>query len=113
MKRNASIYVHFPYCLAKCPYCDFISYAATRESIDHVGYADAVLRELRARANAFAGRSIASVFFGGGTPSLWDPKELGRVLAGALELFQTTADLEVTVECNPTSLDRERAEALC
>lgn len=112
----ASVYVHFPWCLAKCPYCDFVSYAAERESIDHRGYADAVLREAEARARQLErrGRSLAvgSVFFGGGTPSLWDPRELGRVLSRLRALFGAGPDAEVTVECNPTSLDRERAAAL-
>ncbi|MDB4998787.1 MAG: hypothetical protein JWM74_6219 [Myxococcaceae bacterium] len=120
----ASVYVHFPWCLAKCPYCDFVSYAAPRETIDHEGYADAVVRELTARIALFRssiattagvgpeasqpGR-VGSVFFGGGTPSLWQPADLGRVVAavaahGALE--------EVTVECNPTSLDEAKARAL-
>jgi oxygen-independent coproporphyrinogen-3 oxidase len=113
VKRRGSVYVHFPWCLAKCPYCDFVSYAAPRESIDHVGYADAVLREIDGRAAiAAGGLTIASVFFGGGTPSLWEPRELGRVLARVRERFTCTEDLEVTVECNPTSLDRDRARAM-
>jgi putative oxygen-independent coproporphyrinogen III oxidase len=112
---RASLYVHFPWCLAKCPYCDFVSYATPREAIDHVGYADAVIRELDARAAFVRGTRplvLGSVFFGGGTPSLWEAVELGRVLAAAKERFEVAGDLEVTVECNPTSLDRARAEAL-
>ena len=107
--RVASIYVHFPWCLAKCPYCDFVSYATDRSSIDHAGYADAVLREAEARATDLA---IDSVFFGGGTPSLWEPAELGRVLRRLSEIFVVAPDTEVTVECNPTSLDHDRARAL-
>ena len=111
-----SIYVHFPWCLAKCPYCDFVSYAAERETIDHVGYADAVLREAEARARQLEARGtslvVSSIFFGGGTPSLWDARELGRVLAALRARFPTTDDLEITVECNPTSLDRDKARAL-
>ena len=61
---RASVYVHFPYCLEKCPYCDFVSYKTERKAIDHDAYADAVIRELSSRD--FAGRTIASVFFGGG-----------------------------------------------
>src|SRR3954469_9698150 len=85
--RPASVYVHFPYCLTKCPYCDFVSYKTPREAIDHAGYANAVIAELGARARfveqAWRGapRRIDSVFFGGGTPSLWEPSELGRVLS--------------------------------
>jgi putative oxygen-independent coproporphyrinogen III oxidase len=111
---RASVYVHFPYCLAKCPYCDFVSYVPPGgRSIDHRGYADAVLRELDRRAPAFDGRSLGSVFFGGGTPSLWDPRELGRVLAGIRAALPVQeSDVEVTVECNPTSLDEDRSRAL-
>ncbi len=111
-----SVYVHFPYCLAKCPYCDFTSYASRRDDIDHAGYADAVLAELRGRARALGARGraleVATVFFGGGTPSLWEPAELGRVLEGVRATFPCAPDLEVTVECNPTSLDASRAAAL-
>jgi putative oxygen-independent coproporphyrinogen III oxidase len=112
--RPASVYVHFPWCLAKCPYCDFVSYARERTAIDSAGYADAVVRELEGRARALGRRTIQSIFLGGGTPSLWDPRELGRVLAAIRAAFEVAADreLEVTVECNPTSLDRERADAL-
>lgn len=106
-----SIYVHFPWCLAKCPYCDFVSYAATREEIDHEGYANALIREAEQRAGS-SPRSIGTIFFGGGTPSLWDPASLGRVLARLKELFAVAPDAEVTVECNPTSLDEDRARAL-
>ena len=113
----ASIYIHFPWCLAKCPYCDFVSYASEREDIDHTGYADAVVREAEARAawletNGSSALHVSSIFVGGGTPSLWDPRELGRVLARLRELFDVTLDAEITVECNPTSLDADRARAL-
>ena len=111
---RASVYVHFPWCLAKCPYCDFVSYVPPegRPSIDHGAYADAVVRELDARAPRFEGRRIDSVFFGGGTPSLWDAAELGRVLAAIRERLRTGPALEVTVECNPTSLGEDNAKAL-
>ncbi len=113
----ASIYIHFPWCLAKCPYCDFVSYATERDDIDHAGYADAIIREAEARARYLEtdgsdARRIGSVFFGGGTPSLWDPRELGRVLERLRGLFAIDGDAEITVECNPTSLDGDRARAL-
>jgi putative oxygen-independent coproporphyrinogen III oxidase len=112
--RRSGVYVHFPWCLAKCPYCDFVSYVAPE--LDHRAYAEAVLRELAVRAAALAAqpreRRIASVFFGGGTPSLWDATQLGRVLAAIRASFDIAEDLEVTVECNPTSIDEGRARAL-
>jgi oxygen-independent coproporphyrinogen-3 oxidase len=106
------IYIHFPWCLKKCPYCDFVSFAKERDHIDHKGYADAVLAELSARRPALSGRRLTSVFFGGGTPSLWDPSELGRVLSAVLEAAGGGTGVEITVECNPTSLDVDRARAL-
>lgn len=106
------VYVHFPWCLRKCPYCDFASFET--EAIDHAGYADAVIRELEARADAFSGRRLESVFIGGGTPSLWAPSELGRVVKRVLSLAaQRADDVEITAECNPSSLDADRARALC
>lgn len=109
-----SVYIHFPYCLQKCPYCDFVSYKAERERIDHAGYADAVLRELERRGPSLEGYGkLGSIFFGGGTPSLWKSAELGRVLRGVLEAFGAKRDeVEVTAECNPSSLDREVARGL-
>ena len=110
--RACGVYVHFPWCLKKCPYCDFVSFAAERPSIDHRGYADAVLAELEKRRPELEGREVATVFVGGGTPSLWEPAELGRVITRLRELAPFSGDVEITVECNPTSLDEARARAL-
>jgi putative oxygen-independent coproporphyrinogen III oxidase len=110
--RRASVYVHFPWCLAKCGYCDFVSYARPRAEIEHDRYASAVLAELDARAEHLDGREIGSIFFGGGTPSLWAPRALGRVLSAIVARARIARDLEVTVECNPTSLDADHARAL-
>lgn len=109
---ESGIYVHFPWCLKKCPYCDFVSFAADRAAIDHRGYADAVLAEMDQRRASLEGRRVATVFVGGGTPSLWEPEEMGRVLARIRAWCDVAGDLEVTVECNPTSLDEGRARAL-
>lgn len=112
--KPIGVYVHFPWCLKKCPYCDFVSFAKDRADIDHAGYADAVLAEIALRRAALEGRPLKSVFFGGGTPSLWAPGELGRVLGAILEASGSAPgrdDVEITVECNPTSLDEERARA--
>jgi putative oxygen-independent coproporphyrinogen III oxidase len=113
-KTPLAVYVHFPWCLAKCPYCDFVSYAKDREVIDHEGYADSVLLELEGRLRAFEGRTVQveSIFFGGGTPSLWRASSLGRVLAAITSRLEIAPDVEITVECNPTSLDRDVANAL-
>lgn len=105
------VYVHFPWCLQKCPYCDFYSLATERSLIPHAAYADAVVRELERRAGELPAHRLGSVFFGGGTPSLWDPRELGRVLA-AIRRLLPGVDPEVTAECNPSSFDEARAEEL-
>lgn len=113
---DVSAYVHFPWCLQKCPYCDFASGAIRRDEVAHRQYADAVLAELASRAAGLSEHRLVSVFFGGGTPSLWAPAELGRVLSGVRGAFAARApgddDPEVTVECNPSSLDQRHAAAL-
>lgn len=114
---DLGVYVHFPWCLKKCPYCDFLSIAKPRAEVPHADYADAVIAELTTRAADLAGRRLVSVFFGGGTPSLWEPAELGRVLGAIRQCFGARPgalgdEVEVTVECNPSSLDEDRARAL-
>jgi putative oxygen-independent coproporphyrinogen III oxidase len=112
-EQKAGVYVHFPWCLQKCGYCDFLSVAAPRESIDHAGYARAVEAELRRRRRDLGEIRLSSVFFGGGTPSLWNPADLGGVLRSIRETFAPAdSEPEITVECNPSSLDENRARAL-
>ncbi|HEY3500143.1 MAG TPA: radical SAM family heme chaperone HemW [Polyangiaceae bacterium] len=112
LEPRLAVYVHFPWCLQKCPYCDFFSLATERSAIPHAAYADAVVRELERRSTELSGYALGSVFFGGGTPSLWEPRELGRVLAAIREAFPPLPELEVTAECNPSSFDAQRAAAL-
>ncbi|MGB8329281.1 MAG: radical SAM family heme chaperone HemW [Polyangiales bacterium] len=110
---KTSVYVHFPWCARKCPYCDFATEPIRSNAIPHEEYADAVLRELHSRAPSLQGRELTSIFFGGGTPSLWGPRALKRALAGITAAFdEVSADLEVTVECNPSSLTRDGAAVL-
>jgi oxygen-independent coproporphyrinogen-3 oxidase len=103
------VYIHFPYCLSKCPYCDFASRAEA--VIPQQRYTDAVLLELRARAAQFPDREAISIYFGGGTPSLWDPPQVGRVLREIGELWHVRPDAEVTLEANPGTTDEERFTA--
>lgn len=111
--KPIGVYIHFPWCLKKCPYCDFVSYAEQPELIEHDRYADAVVAELERRSGALTDKRLTTVFFGGGTPSLWSPKAMGRVLEAIVRTAtNVTEDLEVTAECNPTSLDGDKARAL-
>ncbi len=103
-----SLYVHIPYCEAKCPYCDFNSYAAARWPED--AYADALLAELRRRSAEapFAEAQIATVFFGGGTPSLFEARTIGRLLDGIAATCVLADDVEITLEANPGTVERTR-----
>jgi oxygen-independent coproporphyrinogen-3 oxidase len=100
------LYVHFPYCLSKCPYCDFASTAA--KVVPQERYTRALLTELQRRAQGLSGRQLDSIYFGGGTPSLWDPRYVEQVLDEAARLFQIAFGAEVTLEANPGAADATR-----
>jgi oxygen-independent coproporphyrinogen-3 oxidase len=109
------VYVHFPWCLNKCPYCDFLSIAVERGSIPHDAYADTVIAELERRAREIDVKRhvLASVFFGGGTPSLWAPRALSRVIDAIVARFAAAENgVEITVECNPSSFDLRHGRML-
>lgn len=98
------VYIHFPYCRRRCPYCDFA--VAARRTVPHERYLRAILDELRVRAALFPGRRAVSVYFGGGTPSLWRPGCVAEALAAVLATFPPPDGVvpEVTVECDPKDL---------
>ncbi|MCI0669833.1 MAG: radical SAM family heme chaperone HemW [Myxococcaceae bacterium] len=103
------VYVHFPWCLHRCPYCDFAVSIARK--VPEERYADAVVAELGLRLEAWPtlrGRALDSVFLGGGTPSLWAPSLVGRVLEALAREFQLAADAEVSLEANPNAADAGR-----
>jgi putative oxygen-independent coproporphyrinogen III oxidase len=107
--REIGVYIHFPYCLSKCPYCDFASRAEA--VIPQERYTRAVLRELGEVAPAFAGGTAVSIYFGGGTPSLWDPACVDAVLREARAGFDVAPSAEVTLEANPGTTDETRFAA--
>jgi oxygen-independent coproporphyrinogen-3 oxidase len=99
------VYVHVPFCASRCGYCDFNTYTAG-EGVSSQGYADTVLRELELAARVLpAPPRVDTVFFGGGTPTLLPPAELGRILAAIDRTWGLAADAEVTTEANPESVD--------
>ena len=102
-----SLYLHWPWCVRKCPYCDFNSHAAP-SSLNDEAYVDAVLKDLAAWQGQTGNRPISSVFVGGGTPSLMSGKALGRLLEGADRLFSFAPDCEITLEANPGTVDESR-----
>ena len=106
-----ALYIHWPFCLAKCPYCDFNSHV--RDRIDQTRFARALRAELAweaARLNTAGPRPLASIFFGGGTPSLMDPATVAALIDDATALFPPTDNLEITLEANPTSVERAKLE---
>lgn len=102
-----SLYVHMPWCVRKCPYCDFNSHAAP-ESIPQQQYVDALSEDLAIDAAAAQGRALVSVFFGGGTPSLFAPDQVGRFLEAARAQVAFAPDAEITLEANPGTIEHGR-----
>lgn len=102
------VYVHWPFCLSKCPYCDFNSHVA--ETVDHDRWRAALVRELTTLAGRVGRRRVESVFFGGGTPSLMAPDTVAAVLDTVRGSFRIANDLEVTLEANPTSVETGRLD---
>lgn len=98
-----SLYIHWPFCRSKCPYCDFNSHV--RESINEAAWQTALLRELDYWGARTEGRQLVSIFFGGGTPSLMPPATTAALIRRAKEIWQTDDRLEVTLEANPTSVE--------
>ena len=96
------VYVHFPFCQARCTYCDFVF--TTPKDIPQVEYTEAVLRELDARAGCMDGYRMVSIYLGGGTPSLWDPKHLMRLITAIRQRFVHGPDIEITLEANPGTI---------
>ena len=104
-----ALYIHWPFCLAKCPYCDFNSHV--RERIPQARFAAALRTELAWEAARLGRRSLASIFFGGGTPSLMEPATVADLIADAIHLFDPLPGLEITLEANPTSVERSKLAA--
>lgn len=100
-----SLYVHLPWCVSKCPYCDFNSHAAG-EAAPRERYLRALQNDLEAEAGRAAGRPLVSVFIGGGTPSFFSGPDIGKLLDAIAAAFSLVADIEITMEANPGTLER-------
>jgi putative oxygen-independent coproporphyrinogen III oxidase len=101
------VYVHWPFCLSKCPYCDFNSHVR-HGRIDEARYVRAFAAEIAATAARAPARTVSTIFFGGGTPSLMSPETVGAILETIAKHWTIASDVEVTLEANPTSVEAER-----
>ena len=106
-KPAFGVYVHWPFCLSKCPYCDFNSHVR-HQAIDEARFARAFEREIAATAARVPGREVSSIFLGGGTPSLMQPQTVAMILDAIGKHWTVASDVEVTLEANPTSVEANR-----
>jgi putative oxygen-independent coproporphyrinogen III oxidase len=103
---HLALYVHWPFCVSKCPYCDFNSHV--RASIDQERWREALLSDLAHEGWLLPGRRLTSIFFGGGTPSLMDPSSVEAIIASAKTSWDCADDIEITLEANPNSVEAAR-----
>lgn len=101
-----ALYVHWPFCVSKCPYCDFNSHV--RETVDQAAWRDALLTDLRYEAAQLPGRRLGSIFFGGGTPSLMPPETVAVIIVAAEDAWGFEPAIEITLEANPSSVEAAR-----
>lgn len=104
------VYVHWPFCRSKCPYCDFNSHV--RDGTEQTRWRSALLTELEHAAREAPDRRVETMFFGGGTPSLMEPETVAALIARTRELWDISPDIEITLEANPTSVEADRFAAL-
>ena len=104
------VYVHWPFCKSKCPYCDFNSHV--RDGVEQARWRAALVRELEHAAREAPGRRVETMFFGGGTPSLMEPETVAALIARTRELWDSAPEIEITLEANPTSVEAGRFAAL-
>lgn len=105
-----ALYIHWPFCAKKCPYCDFNSHV--RDSVDVAGWQAALIADMRAEAEMAGGEALTSIFFGGGTPSLMPPALVAALLAEAERLWGFDPNIEITLEANPSSVEAANFAAL-
>jgi putative oxygen-independent coproporphyrinogen III oxidase len=106
-RQAFGVYVHWPFCLSKCPYCDFNSHVR-HAPVDEARFVRAFAREIETSANRAPGREVTSIFLGGGTPSLMAPQTVGAILDAIAKRWRVASDVEVTLEANPTSVEATR-----
>src|SRR5262245_58121606 len=110
VRGSLAVYIHWPFCKSKCPYCDFNSHV--RDGIDHARWRKALLAELEHAAGEAPQRRVETIFFGGGTPSLMEPATVAAAIERVKGLWEVADDVEITLEANPTSVEADRFATL-
>ena len=105
-EETLALYIHWPFCVSKCPYCDFNSHV--RATIDHEAWREALLADLAYEARLLPGRTLTSIFFGGGTPSLMEPSTVEALIEAAVGYWSPAKNIEITLEANPNSVEAAR-----
>ena len=103
-----SLYIHLPWCIKKCPYCDFNSHEILTSAFREELYVNALIDDLNLELDRIRDRRIISIFIGGGTPSLFSPESLDRLLNSARTQLNLGSDIEVTIEANPGAIEAEK-----
>ena len=109
MSKIAEIYIHIPFCVKKCAYCDFLSAPATKEVQKQ--YVQRLIQEISTSKWAGEGISVPTIFIGGGTPSVLDGEDIEQIMCAVRTYFKVRPDAEITIECNPGTLDEEKLQA--
>ena len=108
MKKPLSLYIHIPYCVRKCAYCDFLSFSCGEREGEIAGYVGRLIREITENACKYADREVISIFIGGGTPSVIKAEYIAEILNCIREKYKVSDEAEISMEANPGTLDREK-----
>ncbi len=108
MAKKLGVYIHIPFCVSKCKYCDFLSYAC--DEAGRAEYVDALVREIRESATDFVNYTVDTIFIGGGTPSILEPEQIRRIMEAVQDNYKLERYVECTIECNPGTLTEKKAE---
>ena len=104
--EQMGVYIHWPFCESRCPYCDFNAHV--REELDQKQWAEAYVQSLKHYAEIIPDKQIVSIFFGGGTPSLMEPETVATIIDAVQSLWRVANDIEITLEANPTSVENDK-----
>ena len=110
MKNPVSLYIHIPFCVRKCLYCDFLSFGSMDKYFED--YVNALCEEIKQNASDYSDRTVSTIFIGGGTPTILKPKEIGKIMDAVMSKYDVADNAEITIESNPGTMDRAKLNEL-